>query len=283
MYRAKSQGKGCYRVFDVAMHSAALARLELGNELRRALDEQELVVYYQPIVATATGEISSFEALVRWQHPTRGLVPPLDFIPLAEENGLIVDLGRFVLRVACEQMAQWRTVRPHLTVAVNVSARQLADPQLVNDVVSILHDTGLAPEALTLEITESVVIEDPASAFERLTVLKALGVRLAVDDFGTGYSSLSSLHNLPVDTIKIDKSFIDGVASGAEGAGVVHAIIGIAQTLRLGTVAEGVEHRDQVERLEELGCQQLQGYCFSKPLPADEVVALLDDFGSAAA
>jgi diguanylate cyclase (GGDEF)-like protein len=283
MYRAKSQGKGCYRVFEPSMHSAALARLELEADLRRALDEQELVVHYQPIVAAATKEISGFEALVRWQHPTRGLVPPLDFIPLAEENGLIVDIGLFVLRTACAQTAQWRTVHPNLTIAVNVSARQLADSQLVDHVVRVLHETGLDPAALTLEITESAVIDDPDKAFERLTVLKARGVRLAVDDFGTGYSSLSSLHNLPVDTLKIDKSFIDGVAHGAEGAGVVNAIIGIAQTLRLGTVAEGVEDRDQVQQLEQLGCQQLQGFCFSKPLPADLVVALLRDYGTAAA
>jgi diguanylate cyclase (GGDEF)-like protein len=283
MYRAKSVGNGCYRVFEAAMHSAALARLELETDLRRALDEDELVVHYQPIVAAATGEVGGFEALVRWQHPVRGLIPPLDFIPLAEENGLIVDIGRVVLRAACAQVAQWRRTHRRLNVSVNVSARQLADPHLVDDVLQVLHDTRLDPEALTLEITESAVIGDPDVAFERLTVLKGIGVRIAVDDFGTGYSSLSSLHNLPVDTLKIDKTFIDGVATGDEAAGVVHAIISLARTLRLGTVAEGVEHRDQVRRLEELGCQQLQGYCFSKPLPAEQIASLLEHLGSAAA
>jgi diguanylate cyclase (GGDEF)-like protein/PAS domain S-box-containing protein len=283
MYRAKSQGKGCYRVFEAAMHSAAVERLELETDLRRALDEQELVVHYQPIIEAATSEIIGFEALVRWRHPTRGLVPPLDFIPLAEENGLIVDIGRFVLRAACTQVAEWRLVHPHLTMSVNVSARQLSDPHLIDDVMGVLEDTGLDPAALTLEITESVVIDDPEVALARLTVLKSLGVRLAVDDFGTGYSSLGSLRNLPVDTLKIDKTFIDGVTSGDEAAGVVHAIIGLAETLHLGTVAEGVEHHDQVRRLGELGCQQLQGYCFSKPLPPDEIVALLREFGAAAA
>jgi diguanylate cyclase (GGDEF)-like protein/PAS domain S-box-containing protein len=283
MYRAKEVGKGCYRVFEAEMHSAALQRLELETDLRRALDEDELVVHYQPIVAATTGEIGGFEALVRWHHPTRGLVPPLDFIPLAEENGLIVDIGRVVLRAACEQITQWRLTHPHLTVAVNLSARQLSDAQLVDDVMDVLDETGLDPAALTLEITESAVIDDPEVAFARLTVLKALGVRLAVDDFGTGYSSLSSLHNLPVDVLKIDKTFIDGVTTGTEAAGVVHAIIALAETLRLGTVAEGVEHHDQVRRLEELGCQQLQGYCFSKPLPSEQVGALLEQFGTAAA
>jgi diguanylate cyclase (GGDEF)-like protein len=283
MYHAKNQGKGCFCVFEPAMHSDALARLELGSDLRRALDEDELVVHYQPIVGAGSRTIDGFEALVRWHHPTRGIVPPLDFIPLAEENGLIVEIGRVVLRAACLQMAQWRRIHPHLTVAVNVSARQLTDPGLVDDVVRVLDESGLAPSALTLEITESAVIDDPQGAYARLTTIKTLGVRIAIDDFGTGYSSLSSLNHLPVDTIKIDKSFIDGVATGDEGAGVVQAIIGIARTLRMGTVAEGVEHDDQVNRLGELGCEQLQGYCFSKPLPPDQVIALLSAFGTAAA
>jgi diguanylate cyclase (GGDEF)-like protein/PAS domain S-box-containing protein len=283
MYRAKSAGKGCLRVFEPAMHLDAVARLELETDLRRAIEEHELVVHYQPIVTAATGAISGFEALVRWMHPVRGIVAPLEFIPLAEENGLIVDIGRYVLRSACAQLVQWRATYPHLTVSVNVSARQLADADLVDDVVQALHETGLPASALTLEITESTVIEDPEHAHERLTTLKALGVRIAVDDFGTGYSSLGSLQHLPVDTLKIDKSFVDGVTSGTQGAGVVHAIIGIARMLQLGTVAEGVEHDEQVHRLGELGCEQLQGYCFSKPLPADQVIGLLANFGAAAA
>jgi diguanylate cyclase (GGDEF)-like protein/PAS domain S-box-containing protein len=283
MYRAKSEGKGCYRVFEAAMHSAAVARLELGTDLRRALDEGELVVHYQPIIEVASGTISGFEALVRWQHPERGIVPPLDFIPLAEENGLILDIGRVVLRAACIQVAAWRRAHPYLTMSVNVSARQLADPMLVDDVLNVLADTELDPAALTLEITESAVIEDPKAAITRLAMLKSIGVRVAVDDFGTGYSSLSSLRNLPVDTLKIDKTFIDALTTGAEAAGVVHAIIALAQTLHLVTVAEGVEHDDQVRRLEELGCEQLQGYCFSRPLPSEQIGALLDRLGSAAA
>jgi predicted signal transduction protein with EAL and GGDEF domain len=283
MYRAKSDGKGCYRVFEPAMHLDAVARLELETDLRRAIEERELIVHYQPIVTTANGEITGFEALVRWLHPTRGIVAPLEFIPLAEENGLIVDIGRFVLRSACAQLVEWRATYSHLTVSVNVSARQLADANLVDDVIAVLRETGLPAQALTLEITESTVIEDPDHAHARLTTLKALGVRIAVDDFGTGYSSLGSLQHLPVDTLKIDKSFVDRVTAGTQGAGVVHAIIGIARMLQLGTVAEGVEHDEQVQRLGELGCEQLQGYCFSKPLPADEIIALLSNFGAAAA
>jgi Amt family ammonium transporter len=283
MYRAKSQGKGCFRLFEPAMHSAAVERLELEADLRRALDEVELVVYYQPIVAANSGSITGFEALVRWNHPTRGIVPPLDFIPIAEENGLIVDIGRFVLRRACEQLHEWHAARPHLTMSVNVSARQLADPWLVDDVTEVLRATGVPASALTLEITESAVIDDPETAFTRLTMLKTLGVKIAVDDFGTGYSSLSSLRHLPVDTLKIDKTFVDGLLMGAEAAGVVNAIIGLARTLQLCTVAEGVECQDQVVRLEELGCEQLQGYCFSRPVPADAIDALLAEVDDRAA
>jgi diguanylate cyclase (GGDEF)-like protein len=283
MYRAKSQGKGCFRLFEAAMHSAAVERLELEADMRRALDENELIVYYQPIVAANSGSITGFEALVRWDHPTRGIVPPLDFIPIAEENGLIVDIGRVVLRRACEQLHEWHATRPYLTMSVNVSARQLADRHLVEDVTDVLRSTRVPASALTLEITESAVIDDPATALTRLTMLKSLGVKLAVDDFGTGYSSLSSLRNLPVDTLKIDKTFVDGLLMGAEAAGVVNAIIGLARTLQLCTVAEGVECQDQVDRLEELGCEQLQGYCFSRPVPAAAIDALLDEVDEQAA
>jgi diguanylate cyclase (GGDEF)-like protein len=282
MYRGKAEGKGCYRLFEAEMHSAAVARLELETDLRRAIDERELVVHYQPIIEAASGDIGGFEALVRWQHPERGIIPPLDFIPLAEENGLILDIGRFVLQVACAQVSEWRLTHPDLTVAVNVSPRQLADPMLVDEVMSALAESRLPPSALTLEITESAVIEDPQLAITRLALLKSIGVRIAVDDFGTGYSSLSSLRDLPVDTLKIDKTFIDGLTTGVEATGVVHAIIRLARTLRLGTVAEGVEHDDQVRRLEQLGCEQLQGYCFSRPLPSEEIFTLLERLRPAA-
>jgi diguanylate cyclase (GGDEF)-like protein/PAS domain S-box-containing protein len=277
MYRAKGQGKGCFRIYEAEMHSAAVARLEIETDLRRALQEDEFVVEYQPIVSLAENRVISLEALVRWQHPTRGLVPPDEFIPIAEENGLIVDIGRRVLAKACGDTRVWQKRHPRhgLAIAVNLSTRQLSDPDLVSDVVQILRDTGLVAGDLTLEITETALMHDPEVAIGRLHELKAVGVRLAIDDFGTGYSSLGSLQRLPVDTLKIDKSFIDRVTRGAEAAGVVHALIRLAGTLQLDIVAEGVEHDDQVRRLEELGCDQIQGFCFSKPLAPGGIENLL--------
>jgi diguanylate cyclase (GGDEF)-like protein/PAS domain S-box-containing protein len=277
MYRAKSQGKGCYRVYEAEMHSAAVARLELDTDLRRAIQDDEFVVYYQPIVSLAADRVVSLEALVRWEHPTRGLLNPNDFIPIAEENGLIVEIGRRVLAIACRDTHMWQKRHPdhRLTIAVNLSTRQLSDPDLVSDVAAILRETGLPPGDLTLEITETALMNDPETAIDRLHQLKAAGVRLAIDDFGTGYSSLGSLQRLPVDTLKIDKSFVDGVARGTEAAGVVHALIRLASTLQLDIVAEGVEYGDQVRRLEELGCDQIQGFCFSRPLTPGAIEEML--------
>ncbi len=276
MYRAKAEGKGCARLFEPAMHTASLARLELETDLRRAVAAGEFVLHYQPVVCAPTAQITGFEALVRWQHPVQGLVEPEAFIPLAEENGLIVDIGRWVLTEACRR----RTWQLHhhddtLSVAVNLSARQLADAGLVHDVARAIAASGLAPHCLTLEITESVLIANPEAAVARLRQLKAFGVRLAIDDFGTGYSSLSSLQHLPVDALKIDKTFIDGVAAGAEAAGLVEAIMRMASTLALETIAEGVERPEQLESLQALGCAQIQGFYFSRPLVAEDVGALL--------
>jgi diguanylate cyclase (GGDEF)-like protein/PAS domain S-box-containing protein len=277
MYRAKAEGKGCARLFEPAMHTASLARLELETDLRRAVAAGEFVLHYQPVVCAPTAQITGFEALVRWQHPVQGLVEPEAFIPLAEENGLIVDIGRWVLTEACRQARTWQ-LHHHddtLSVAVNLSARQLADAGLVHDVARAIAGSGLAPHCLTLEITESVLIADPEAAVARLRQLKAFGVRLAIDDFGTGYSSLSSLQHLPVDALKIDKTFIDGVAGGAEATGLVEAIMRMATTLALETIAEGVERPEQLESLQALGCAQIQGFYFSRPLVAEDVGALL--------
>ena len=251
--------------------------LELDTDLRRAVQDDEFVVHYQPIVSLAADRVVSLEALVRWEHPTKGLVHPNDFIPMAEENGLIVDIGRQVLAKACRDTHVWQKRHPEhrLTIAVNLSTRQLADPELVTDVKAILEATGLPPADLTLEITETALMSDPEVAINRLHQLKSVGVRLAIDDFGTGYSSLGSLQRLPVDTLKIDKSFVDGVARGTEAAGVVHALIRLASTLQLDIVAEGVEHGDQVRRLEELGCDQIQGFCFSRPLAPGGIEQML--------
>ena len=282
MYRAKKDGN-CFRMFESEMHRSAVWRLELEADLRRALAEKQLVLHYQPIVSLATQCVVGVEALVRWDHPTRGLVPPLEFIPLCEENGLIVELGRWVLREACVQTQLWRDTRnPALGVSVNVSRRQLRDPGFVDDAIGALRDSGLAPSALTLEITESALVEDEALVVDRLLAFKRLGVKIAIDDFGTGYSSLSSVHNWPVDTLKIDKSFIDGVTTRSAALGVVQAIVGLAQVLQLETVAEGVELGSQLDRLFELNCSHMQGYCFSRPLPPSQVADLLETNRSSA-
>jgi diguanylate cyclase (GGDEF)-like protein/PAS domain S-box-containing protein len=276
MYRAKSAGKACYRLFEPAMHVAAVARLELEADLRRAVSNNAFVVHYQPIYAIDTHRVVSVEALVRWQHPTRGLIQPAEFIPVAEETGLIVDIGRLVFDAVCSQARQWRdNGHRDFTVAVNLSRRQLADANLVHDIITALADNRLDPTLLVLEITESVLLEEPDIAVGRLHQLRTAGIRIAIDDFGTGYSSLSSLRSLPVDELKIDKSFIDNIATNADAAGVVHAILRLARTLQLDTVAEGVEHHDQLHELAALGCRHVQGFHFSKAVPAADVAALL--------
>lgn len=277
MYHAKSHGKGLYQVFEPSMHSEGLARLELQAELRHAIDDHQFVVHYQPVVALAANAVVAVEALVRWDHPKHGLLPPAVFIGSAEETGLIVELGRWVLTQACRDARRWQTETRHgdITLAVNISPRQLADPDLVGDVARILAETGFPAHCLTLEVTESILIDDPDVAVQRLSDLKATGVGIAIDDFGTGYSSLGALQNLPVDTVKIDKAFIDRVTTGVEGDAVVQAILRLARTLQLITVAEGVERPDQLHRLEDLGCDRIQGFYFSHPLPAADVAPYL--------
>jgi EAL domain-containing protein (putative c-di-GMP-specific phosphodiesterase class I) len=251
--------------------------LELEADLRRALQRDELVVHYQPTVQLTNGAITGFEALVRWEHPRRGLLSPLEFIPLAEETGLIIDIGRWVLDQACHQARQWQQTHAtdDLTMSVNLSARQLRDPHLIADVAATLHATGLAPHCLVLEITETILMDHTEAAIEGLHQLKALGIRLAIDDFGTGYSSLNYLRALPVDIVKIDKVFIDGVASDKESRGLIKAILSMADTLDLQTVAEGVESRDQVNRLQQLGSALVQGFYYARPLTPEAAEALM--------
>ena len=276
MYLAKQDGKACVRRYEPSLHHAALDRLELEADLRRALDRDELVVHYQPTVQVTDRAIVGFEALVRWQHPRRGLLAPMEFIPLAEETGLITDIGRWVLEAACEQTRRWQQRHDReLTIAVNVSARQLRDTGLIDDVRNALAQAGLAPQCLTLEITESVLMDNSDAAIARLHELKALGIRLAIDDFGTGYSSLNYLRALPVDIVKIDKVFIDGVASDTEARGLIRAILSMAETLDLQAVAEGVESLDQALRLEQLGSSLVQGYYYAQPLSVPAADAVL--------
>jgi diguanylate cyclase (GGDEF)-like protein/PAS domain S-box-containing protein len=278
MYRAKSLGKARFEVFDADMRASVMARLQLETDMRRALERHEFRNVYQPIVALESGRIVGFEALMRWQHPTRGMIGPEEFIFVAEETGLIRDLGWWSLREACRQMSTWRTRSKaylDLTMSVNVSAKQLLQPHLVDEMSKLLRETALPPEALKLEITESAVMADPAAAAEMLQQIKSLGVRLAIDDFGTGYSSLSYLHRFPLDTLKIDRSFISGAAEGSEGMEIARTIMPMAKNLRLDVVAEGVETIEQVGFLRRLQCKYAQGYYFSKPLAPEEVPPLL--------
>jgi diguanylate cyclase (GGDEF)-like protein/PAS domain S-box-containing protein len=278
MYRAKSQGKARYEVFDADMRASVLARLQLETDLRHALERGEFRNFYQPIVALASGEIAGFEALLRWQHPTRGLLGPIEFIPVAEETGLIRELGWWNLREACRQISEWRAgivAHSHLTMSVNLSAKQFLQPNLVEDIRKLLSELALPPEALKLEITESTVMADPSAAVEMLQQIKSLGIHLAIDDFGTGYSSLSYLHRFPLDTLKIDRSFISGMGNDGEGMEIARTILPMANNLRLDVVAEGVETIQQVALLKKLQCKYGQGYYFSRPLSAERTAALL--------
>ena len=275
MVRAKADATSRLAIFEPSMSDQTLERVDLESDLRGALERDELRLHYQPIVAMGSSEIVGFEALVRWQHPTRGLVPPLSFIPLAEETGLIIPLGRWVLETACRDAVRWQTGRAApLVVSVNLSARQFAQPDLVEEVATVLAETGLPPTALELEITESVVMDHSDPGIRALRRLRALGVRLVLDDFGTGYSSLAYLKHLPLDTIKIDRTFVAGIDEPADRS-IVDAVIALAHGLGIGVVAEGIETERQAERLRELGCDFGQGYLFSRPVPLAEARTLL--------
>jgi diguanylate cyclase (GGDEF)-like protein len=274
MYAAKSRGKGTYEVFKGSMLRSVRDRHDITAALEGAIERRELVVHYQPIVDLHSGRVAGAEALVRWPRPDRGLVPPAEFIPVAEETGLVVEIDRFVLRQACRQMAGWIADAGPLLLHVNLSANHLLRGDLSANVAAALRDSGLAPECLALEITESVLMHDLELGIVRLNELKRLGVHLAIDDFGTGYSSLAYLRRMPIDAVKIDKSFVDGVAGGPEESAVARAIIALATTLHLDTVAEGVEHPEQATALAELGCHLAQGYHFSRPVPAADMARL---------
>ncbi|HET7677681.1 MAG TPA: EAL domain-containing protein [Candidatus Limnocylindrales bacterium] len=270
MYRAKQAGVGHFRKFEPAMHAAARDRLELDADLRRALERGELHVEYQPIVSVRQRQIVGAEALLRWHHPRRGEVSPNEIIPLAEQTGLIVPIGRHVLEVACRQAVAWDALGPPRlgSVSVNVSGRQLQDARFVRDVAAALDDAGLGPERLVLEITEGALVQDTEATLARLGQLKELGVRLAIDDFGTGYSSLSYLRAFPIDLLKVDRSFIAPVRSGRDAFALAQAIVRLARSLGLATVAEGVESLDQADALTAIGCDFAQGYHFGRPSSA---------------
>ena len=276
MYRAKERGGNSYQFFTPEMDLRARKRLSLENALRNALERREFVLHYQPQIDLATQNVIGVEALLRWNHPEQGLVAPADFIPLLEETGLIVPVGEWVLREACAQAKSWRKAGlPPLRMAVNLSARQLRHERFADTVAEALADTGMDPDGLELEITESAVMQQVDVSLETLRRIHALGVRLSMDDFGTGYSSLSHLKLLPIDTVKIDRSFVRDIPADENDAAIVQAIIVLARTLRLNVIAEGVETKEQLEFLRVYGCDAMQGYLFSRPLPADEITSLL--------
>jgi diguanylate cyclase (GGDEF)-like protein len=279
MYMAKNGGKGRYAVFDPAVHAAMLRRLELEADLKRAVAEQEFVLHYQPIVDLHSGALVSMEALVRWVHPERGMVPPGEFIPLAEETGAIVEIGRWVLRAACRQAQEWHErypVTPARRIAVNLSGLHLQQPTVVDDVMAALEESGLDPHCLTVEITESSMMQDTAATIAKLQAFKALGVALAIDDFGTGYSSLSYLQQFPIDLLKIDRAFVSGVGQGVVDSALARAVVSLGSALGVQTVAEGIEEEGQVRELRELGCERGQGFYFSRPQDQAAITALLE-------
>jgi EAL domain-containing protein (putative c-di-GMP-specific phosphodiesterase class I) len=278
MYKAKKEGLG-YVVFEPVMYEQALRRLKLENDLQRAIESEEFVVHYQPIIDLRSDEeVWGMEALVRWQHPERGLLDPKEFVPAAEESGLVVPMGERVLREACEQAKEWQESYPHmplLVMAVNLSARQLGRLDLVRTVKGVLKETRLEGWGLSLDITETVYVKTLEANTDTLNELKRMGVRISIDDFGTGYSSLAYLKRLPADALKIDKSFIRALGEDIEDTATVQMIIDLAHTFGMEAIAEGVESQEQAAQLKEMGCDQGQGFYFAEPLSPEAVPKFL--------
>jgi diguanylate cyclase (GGDEF)-like protein len=279
MYHAKERNRD-YMLFDQTMHARAVTLLQLETDLRHAVEREEMVVFYQPIIDLATMKIKGFEALMRWKHPLRGLVPPNEFIPVSEENGLIVPLTLWILRESCRQLVKWQKMSPFnksLMMSVNLSGKHFANTNIVEQIRQIIVETDVNPLDLKLEITESAVMENAETAILMLKHLRALGVQLSIDDFGTGYSSLSYLHRFPIDTLKVDRSFVGSMEDGTENGEIVRTIIALAKTLGLNVIAEGIETIHQLHQLRILGCEYGQGFLFSRPVPAQEAELILED------
>jgi EAL domain-containing protein (putative c-di-GMP-specific phosphodiesterase class I) len=278
MYHAKNQGRNNYQFYTKSMNATSLQRLDLENDLRKALERGEFLLYYQPTLDVQTRTIIGAEALVRWNHPNRGMISPGEFIPLAEETGLIVPIGEWVLRTACAQNRAWQNagIKP-FRVAVNLSGRQFDQEGLIEVISSALRDTGVDPQYLELEITESTIMQNPEKAVTTLQKLKEMGIYLSIYDFGTGYSSLGNLRKFPLDTLRTDRSFVMNITTDSDDAAITTAIIAMAHNLKLGVIAEGVVSEDQQSFLRDQGCDAVQGYLFSRPVPAEEFIKLVRD------
>ncbi|HSP55040.1 MAG TPA: bifunctional diguanylate cyclase/phosphodiesterase, partial [Dehalococcoidia bacterium] len=277
MYRAKERGRDNVQLYTPAMNAGVMQRLSLENDLRHALERGELRVYYQPIAEAATGRVVATEALVRWEHPERGIVEPDEFIPFSEETGLIVPIGEWVLRESMRQNLAWQEAGYRgLVVGVNLSARQLQQEDMVSTVSRLLRETRLPPELLQLEITEGAVMKNVELIIAMLHQIRRMGIGISLDDFGTGYSSLSYLKRFPIDSVKIDRSFVRDIATDPNDAAIVTTVIAMARSLNLKVIAEGVETGDQLDFLRERGCDQFQGYIISKPAPAEQIETLLE-------
>ena len=283
MYRAKDNGKGCYALFDQIMYDEALKLVELENNLRLALEHGEFAMHYQPIISLDNNNLVGFEALIRWQHPQKGSISPIEFIPLAEDTGLILEIGGWLLKEACQQLQIWReqfAFAPEinsLEMSINLASRQLQEPQFIQQLDRILLETGVEGHSLKLEITEGVLIEPEGNIQNTLRQIKDRNIKLSIDDFGTGYSSLSYLRRFPIDNLKIDRSFVEQMNFDAENFEIVRLIITLAKTLGMKTISEGVETPKQLQQLKELGCEFAQGYFFSKPLSPQEVESMLQE------
>ena len=278
MYRAKTMGKAQHQIFDIGMHAAVSSLLELEADLRRAIQNEEFRIYYQPLISLANGTVVGTEALLRWQHPKRGLLPPSAFITILEETGMIVPVGEWVLRAACKQNKAWQDAGfPHLRVAVNFSARQFRIKNLAELIQSVLAETGMPAETLELEITESTALKDAKLTLETLNQLHELGINISLDDFGTGYSALGYLNRYPFQTLKADRSFISDIPLDSKDTAITAAIIAMAHSLKLRVVAEGVETSEQLDFLRSNNCDEVQGFLFSRPVPPDELANLLQE------
>jgi EAL domain-containing protein (putative c-di-GMP-specific phosphodiesterase class I) len=271
MYRAKALGKGRYTIFDKEMYEQNLKTIQLDNDLRYALERQEFELYYQPIIHLASEKLAGFEALIRWHHPERGLVPPIEFISLAEETGLIIAIGDWVLHQACQQMRTWRSQFPEaksLKMSINLTCQQIREKNLIEKLDRVLAVSGIDGSFLRLEITESSMMDQGEETIAKLEQLRARNIQLSIDDFGQGYSSLSYLHRFPVNTLKIDRSFVELMSLGGQNLAIIRTIIILAHALDMSVVAEGVETREQMSMLKQLGCEYAQGYFFSRPIIA---------------